>query len=141
MEKEFNLVKSVYESNFEVIKNIMDLYKITLSERDNYLDQIEAQISSKRTLLLEKRKNLEESIKQNQFLEGIKNDYQLYNNYIVKQKQDQIRAMDILNQYIGDIMVSGKLTDKDIQDTKAEQNNILSEMSKIKQELNEAMKM
>ena len=56
----------------------MDLYKITLSERDNYLDQIEAQISSKRTLLLEKRKNLEESIKQNQFLEGIKNDYQLY---------------------------------------------------------------
>ena len=36
----------------------MDLYKITLSERDNYLDQIEAQISSKRTLLLEKRKNL-----------------------------------------------------------------------------------
>ena len=34
-----------------------------------------------------------------------------------------------------------KLTDKDIQDTKAEQNNILSEMSKIKQELNEAMKM
>ena len=141
MEKEFNLVKSVYESNFEVIKNIMDLYKITLSERDNYLDQIEAQISSKRTLLLEKRKNLEESIKQNQFLEGIKNDYQLYNNYIVKQKQDQIRAMDILNQYIGDIMVSGKLTDKDIQDTKAEQNNILSEMSKIKQELSEVMKM
>ena len=119
----------------------MDLYKITLSERDNYLDQIEAQISSKRTLLLEKRKNLEESIKQNQFLEGIKNDYQLYNNYIVKQKQDQIRAMDILNQYIGDIMVIGKLTDKDIHDTKAEQNNILSEMSKIKQELNEAMKM
>ena len=49
--------------------------------------------------------------------------------------------MDILNQYIGDIMVSGKLTDKDIHDTKAEQNNILSEMSKIKQELNEAMKM
>ena len=28
MEKEFNLVKSVYESNFEVIKNIMDLYNI-----------------------------------------------------------------------------------------------------------------
>jgi hypothetical protein len=38
-------------------------------------------------------------------------------------------------------MVSGKLTDKDIQDTKAEQNNILSEMSKIKQELSEVMKM
>ena len=118
----------------------MDLYQITLAEKDNYLDQIEAQITSKRTLLLEKRKNLENSIKQNQFLEGIKSDYQTYNNYIVKQKQDQIRAMGILNQYIGDIMVSGKLTDKDIQDTKTEQNLILSEMDKIKNELNEAMK-
>ena len=37
-------------------------------------------------------------------------------------------------------MVSGKLTDKDIQDTKTEQNLILSEMDKIKNELNEAMK-
>ena len=118
----------------------MDLYQITLAEKDNYLDQIEAQITSKRTLLLEKRKDLENSIKQNQFLEGIKSDYQTYNNYIVKQKQDQIRAMGILNQYIGDIMVSGKLTDKDIQDTKTEQNLILSEMDKIKNELNEAMK-
>ena len=34
MEKEFNLVKSVYESNFEVIKNIMDLYKIERFDLD-----------------------------------------------------------------------------------------------------------
>ena len=114
--------------------------KMNVADRDNYLEQIEAQITSKRTLLLEKRKNLEQSIKQNQFLEGVKNDYQIYNNYIIKQKQDQMRAMGILNQYVGDIMVSGKLTDADIHNTKIEQKNILSEMSKIKQELNDAMK-
>ena len=51
-----------------------------------------------------------------------------------------MRAMGILNQYVGDIMVSGKLTDADIHNTKIEQKNILSEMSKIKQELNDAMK-
>jgi hypothetical protein len=34
MEKEFNLVKSVYESNFEVISNIMDLYKIERFDLD-----------------------------------------------------------------------------------------------------------
>lgn len=34
MEKEFNLVKSVYNSNFEVIKNIMELYKIERFDLD-----------------------------------------------------------------------------------------------------------
>jgi hypothetical protein len=34
MEKEFNLVKSVYESNFEVISNIMDPYKIERFDLD-----------------------------------------------------------------------------------------------------------
>lgn len=34
MEKEFNLVKSVYGSNFEVIKNIMELYKIERFDLD-----------------------------------------------------------------------------------------------------------
>lgn len=34
MEKEFNLVKSVYGSNYEVIKNIMDLYNIERFDLD-----------------------------------------------------------------------------------------------------------
>lgn len=34
MEKEFNLVKSVYETNYDVIKNIMELYKIDRFDLD-----------------------------------------------------------------------------------------------------------
>ena len=48
-----------------------------------------------------------------------------------------MRAMNLLNQYIGDIMVSGKLTEKDIHKTKTEQNEILREMDKIKHNLDE----
>jgi hypothetical protein len=115
----------------------MEIYEFTLAERDNYLNQIENQIQAKRNLLLEKRRTLENSIAQNKFLEGVRNDYQKYHNYIVKQNQDQMRAMDILNQYLGDIVVSGKLTEKDIHNTKREQNNILREMDQIKRNLDE----
>jgi hypothetical protein len=115
----------------------MEIYEFTLAERDNYLKQIENQIQAKRNLLLEKRRTLENSIAQNKFLEGVRNDYQKYHNYIVKQNQDQMRAMDILNQYLGDIVVSGKLTEKDIHNTKREQKNILREMDQIKRNLDE----
>ena len=115
----------------------MQVYEINLADRDNYLTQIENQIQAKRNLLLEKRKTLESTVGQNQFLEGVKNDYQRYHSYIIKQNQDQMRAMNILNQYLGDIMVSGKLTEKDINNTRNEQNNILKEMDKIKSNLDE----
>ena len=115
----------------------MQVYELTLADRDNYLMQIEAQIKAKRNLLLEKREALERSVGQNHFLEGVKNDYQRYHNYIVKQNQDQVRAFNIINQYLGDIVVSGKLTETDIHNTRREQTNILKEIDKIKGSLNE----
>jgi hypothetical protein len=118
----------------------MQVYEISLADRDNYLTQIEQQIQSKRNLLLEKRKTLEGSIIQNRFLEGVRNDYQKYHNYIIKQNQEQMRAMNILNQYLGDIMVSGKLTEKDIHNTRREQSEILGEMDKLKSDLDEIIK-
>jgi hypothetical protein len=118
----------------------MQVYEFTLADRDNYLTQIENQIQAKRNLLLEKRKALEGSIGQNRFLEGVKNDYQKYHNYIIKQNEDQMRAMNILNQYLGDIVVSGKLTEKDIHNTRREQRGILKEMDNIKSSLDEIIK-
>uniref|UniRef100_A0A6C0DA86 Uncharacterized protein n=1 Tax=viral metagenome TaxID=1070528 RepID=A0A6C0DA86_9ZZZZ len=113
----------------------MEVYELSLADRDSYLTQIENQIQSKRNLLIDKRKTLEQTVDKNQFLEGVKNDYQRYHNYIIKQNQDQIRAMNILNQYLDDVIVSGKLTEKDIHNTRHEQSQILGEMDKIKGDL------
>ena len=41
----------------------------------------------------------------------------------------------MLKQYIDDIIVSGKLTDKDIQKAKKEQHDILKELHLIKTDL------
>jgi hypothetical protein len=111
-----------------------------LGERDNYLNQIEKQIKNKRDFLLKKRSKVEHLSKENEFLENIKNDYQKYYNVILKQKQDQMKAMELLHQYIDDIKVSGKLTDQDMINTKKEQNTILGEMDRIKKDLDGLIK-
>ena len=114
--------------------------KMNVAERDNYLNQIEQQIKMKRQLLLEKRKYLEENVKENNFLENVRNDYKKYHDFILKQKQDQIKSMQFLNQYIDDLMVSGKLTEHDIVNSKKEKQEIMSELDKIKKDLDGLMK-
>jgi hypothetical protein len=124
----------------EPVKQQIEVPEFNLGKRDQQLMQIEAQIEDKRKWLLNKRKVLKKKVKENKFLEGVKNDYEKYHNFIVNQKQGQLKAMGLLNQYIGDIIVSGKLTEKDIQQTKHEQNEILGQIDKIKSDLDEIMK-
>ena len=112
-------------------------FQLSLADRDKYLQQIEKQIAAKRKLLLNKRDYLERTLKENAFLDGVKKDYQKYRNYIVKEKQDQLRAMNILKQYTEDLIVSTKMTEANIKETKRDQKEILREMERIKMELDE----
>lgn len=113
----------------------MQVIEFTLAERDNYLIQIEEQIRAKRKLLLDKRRVLKKTVKENRFLQNVKKDYDAYHQYIVKQKQDQIQSMNLLHHYIDDIMVSGKMTEKDIEQSRKEKQSILKEIDTIKHTL------
>ena len=114
-------------------------YQLSLADRDKYLQQIEQQIAAKRKMLIDKRNYLERTLKENAFLEGVKKDYQKYRDYVVKEKQDKLRAMNVLKQYTEDLGVSTKLTEANIKETKRDQKDILREMEKIKMELEEIM--
>jgi len=105
--------------------------------RDKYIQQIEDQIKTKKHLLQEKRKYLEKTKEDNQFLEGVKRDYEKYKNHIVREKEDQLRAMNILKEYTDYIKIGTKITDETIQKTEQDQKEILGEIDKIKQSLDE----
>jgi hypothetical protein len=109
--------------------------ELTLPEQDIYLVEIEKQIAQKRNFLLQRSKQLEESAKENMFLNNVKEDYHKYHQFILKQKQHQIRAMQMLDQYLNDLMISGKMTQRDVLQSKKDQQEILSEIDKIKQDL------
>ena len=117
------------------------MYQLTLAERDLYLVHIETQMEDKRRMLLEKQRTLKQIARENEYLEMVRNDYKKYYNHIVKQKEDQIRAMNYLNQYIDEIIVNGKLTDIDLENAKLEQDELIQEMAQIKGGLDEIIKL
>ena len=117
------------------------MYKLTLVERDLYLVHIDTLMDEKRKMLLEKQKTLQQTAKENEYLEMVRNDYRKYYNHIVKQKEDQINAMNYLKQYIDEIMVNGKLTDTDLENAKMEQDELIQEMRNIKSKLDEIIEL
>jgi len=110
---------------------------MNLAERDDYLSEIEQQIKSKKELLLEKRKYLNKISNDNRFLQDVSNDYQKYYDFIIKQKEDQMKSLNYLNDYIQDIMVNSNITEQDILETTKEQKRVLNEIKNIKKSLEE----
>jgi hypothetical protein len=89
-------------------------------------------IKIKRNMLIQKQKKLKQLIKQNNFLKDVRNDYVSYNNYIVKQKEEQIVALQLLEKYIHDLTISGNLSENNLKDALYEQNKIKKELKSIK---------
>jgi hypothetical protein len=106
-----------------------------LVKRDEQLLQIEELINAKRKMLLDKQKKIRFISKQNKFLDAVKDDYAKYYGYIVNQKREQIEALDLLNNYINDLTVSGKLSKNNVEDAKHEQSKILNELKNIQKGL------
>ena len=108
---------------------------IPIKEMDNQFIKIQELIDAKKQMLIEKQKKLRFITKQNRFLEAVKQDYEKYYDYINQQKKDQIRALQVLDEYIRDLTLSGKLTKHNIEDAKEEQLKILNEVKSIKESL------
>jgi hypothetical protein len=120
--------------------NFVPINYIHLEEKDQQLLQIENLIEAKRKMLLDKQKKIKQISKQNQFLDEIKRDYGKYYGYIIQQKREQMEALDLLNKYIHDLTISGKLSKSNIEDAKYEQKKILSELKRIKNGLDNIIK-
>ena len=108
---------------------------LPVRELDDKFMKIQELIDVKKNLLIEKQKKLRFISKQNQFLETVRKDYSKYYNYIAQQKRDQIRALQLIDEYIKDLTLSGKLTKHNIEDAKEEQAKILREVKSIKEGL------
>jgi hypothetical protein len=117
--------------------NNNDLNNLNNKDKDEQLIHLEQLIESKRRMLLEKQKKLRLVSKQNEFLDVVRQDYAKYFDYIIKQKQDQMKALNLLNDYIYDLTRSGNLTKHNISDAKHEQRRIMNEMKSIQNNLDE----
>lgn len=124
---------------YKIPSSISSQMPNSLLDKDKKILHIEELIDSKRRMLHEKQKKLKLIQKQNHFLDTIKEDYLKYFEYISKQKKDQIKALEILNNYISDLTNSGNLTKHNISDAGFEQKKILYEIKSIRKGLDGIM--
>lgn len=108
---------------------------VSIRENDERFIQLQELIDAKSEMLINKQKKLRAISQQNRFLDVVKNDYENFYGYISQQKNDQIRALQILDEYIKDLTLSGELTKYNIEDAKEEQRKILGEVNSIKKSL------
>lgn len=113
---------------------------IPLKDLDNQFSQIQELIEVKRSALMKKQNKLRHLSKQNHFLQIVRDDYEKYHDYISQQKRDQIKALEILDSYINDLTMTGKLTKCNMEDAKEEQKKILKELNSIKNSLDNIIK-
>ena len=110
---------------------------LTLAERDLHLIQIEAEIKNKKKLLVKKKKDLDKKIKLNEYLSGVKSDYSKYYDYILNEKQQQYNALNLLKEYISDLIKTEHMVDEQLRTAKYDQKEIVQEIDRVKDELDE----
>jgi ribosome biogenesis GTPase A len=108
---------------------------IPLAQRDMRLSQIENEIKNKKMLLVQKRKDLDKKEKLNEYLSGVKTDYNNYYDYIVKEKQQQMNTLNLLKEYLDDLVQTENLVDRQLKTVRRDQKDILGEISNIRNEL------
>jgi len=114
---------------------IIPLPNVRLVDRDKQFLQIQNLIEVKEKMLHDKQKKIGIITQKNQFLDIVKNDYDKYYSYINQQKQEQIKALEILNNYIKELSATSKLSKYNIEDANFEQQKILDEINLIKESL------
>jgi|UniRef100_A0A6C0KQT5 hypothetical protein len=113
--------------------------QIPLAQRDLNLLQIEQEIMNKKYLLVNKKKDLDKKQKLNNYLDTVKDDYTKYYDFIVKEKQQQYNALLLLKEYMNDLTKTENLVDEQLRSVKHDQKDIIREIDKVKNELDELM--
>jgi hypothetical protein len=113
---------------------------MSLAQRDLQLLQLETEIKHKKSLLIKKKRDLDKKVKVNAFLGDVNADYNKYYRHIVQEKQNQHTALNLLKEYIGDLMQTETLVNDQLRTAKHDQTDIIREINIVKGELDELIK-
>ena len=108
-----------------------------LAIRDIRLSKHKQQININKRILMEKYLELQKNAKENEYLNGVVDDYKKYFDFIIDEKNKQYDALNVISQYLDNINSEIRSTDEILDEQRQEQKNILREMKKLKENLDE----
>ena len=107
-----------------------------IAERDRKLLLIKNAMKANQEHILQKLNKLEKTKKENAFLNTIYEDYKRYHTHMLEEKKRQKWQLELLVQYLEMSMRMAGLTENAVHKAKHEQMRILSELDKVRDELN-----
>ena len=127
-----------HRPTFEGYRPTFEGHRPTFEGKDvnEMIKTIDDQIEQKKQILFSKRQFLDQTVKQNEYLQLVRNDYQKYHNEMLKSKQMQLDSMNMIKKHLDALIVKGGLTDEEVEKAQKDQKDILSELEKIRGELN-----
>lgn len=109
--------------------------KVAVLQRDIKVQDLEKIINHKNKYLLEKRNEVNKKKSINKFLEGVHDDYNKYFKFISDQKEEQLRSLQLLNQYISSLAENQKIVENENLVLEKDRQIILTEIDAVKNEL------
>tara|TARA_E500000178_G_C16819672_1_gene660898 strand:- start:470 stop:838 length:369 start_codon:yes stop_codon:yes gene_type:complete len=104
---------------------------------DKILDDLQNELKNKKDMLKNKYETLNTVKDSNEFLSDVLEDYDKYYNYILEQKQQQEVTMKNIIYHIDKIIKEENLSNESLLEAKKEQTNILNEIDKVKNEIDD----
>lgn len=106
-----------------------------LKKEEKEFNQLQDIIDQKREFLKKRHLKINKMVKNNEFLNSVKKDYDDYYDYIVKQENEKLEALSTLRNYVNDLTTSMSLTDENIENAKEDEERIIREVDSIKKNI------
>lgn len=107
------------------------------ANRDLIKLKIEMEMKKNQKAMLHRLKYLNDMQHKNEFLREIAKDYNRYYKFIIDEKKKEKANIEKLLIYLDNLMVEGDLSDTMLKRAEFQQKNILRELNRVKNSLDE----
>jgi hypothetical protein len=109
---------------------------MNIAARDDMIIVLQNELADRKKLIYERYDHIQEVKKENEFLEKVANDYNYHYNTIKKLKDEQMRSMSILVEYLDHLIKETTMTDESLDYAKKQQSKLLEELDTLNSEIN-----
>lgn len=108
-----------------------------VAKRDLVLLSMHKILDDKRRFLMLKTNDVQKASQDNEFLLEVAQDYSKYHTYIQQQKIEQMKALELLSDYISKTTNTLQQTEEVLAQSKKQQEHISHYIRRMRQEIDE----
>ena len=106
-----------------------------LANRDKMIQLLREEAANQEKKLMTRYKALQHTAAENNFLEGVVEDYKSYYSRIKEQKEEQYEALRVLYDHIDKITEENKMANSKLCEMQHDQRRIIREMRQVNEEM------